>query len=110
MVLLLERRELATAGEGLFTLSFEGLLPVADKVLADAEGTCGLGDGVALLGDELDGLRLELWSVGASRFRHSWTSQGDYTPLTGCPRFMGKSRLPGANFFGTTQIIQAIRN
>ena len=47
--------------------SCEGLLPVADEVLAEAEGACGLGDGVALLGDELDGLGLELGGVGASR-------------------------------------------
>jgi hypothetical protein len=48
------------AGEGVFALVLEGLLPVADEVVAEAEGACGLGDGVALLGDEFDGLRLEL--------------------------------------------------
>jgi len=43
-----------------FALGFEGVLPVADEVLAEAEGASGLGDGGALLGDELDGLGLEL--------------------------------------------------
>src|SRR2546423_8402437 len=92
MVLLLEGGELAVAGEGVFALGFEGVLPVADEVLAEAEGAGGLGDGVALLGDELNGLRLELGGVGASRSRHCRTSQGDCTPLTGCPPFVGKSR------------------
>src|SRR5579875_748734 len=77
----------------MFALDFEGLLPVADEILADAEGACGLGDGVALLGDELDSLRLELGCVGASRFCHCWTSQGEYTPLTGCPPIVGKSKF-----------------
>src|SRR5262245_43957135 len=80
------------AGEGVFALGFEGLLPVAEEVVLDAAGACGLGDGVALLGNELNGLGLELGGVGASRSRHCWTSQGDYTPLTGCPPFVGKSR------------------
>ena len=48
----------------------ESLLPVADEVVVETEGAGGLGDGVALLGDELDGLRLELGSVGASRSSH----------------------------------------
>src|SRR5262249_11767945 len=83
----------AASGEGVFVLSFEGLLPVADEVWVEAEGACGLGDGVALLGDELDGLGLELGGVGASRAWHCWTSQREYTPLTECPRFVGKSKL-----------------
>src|SRR5262249_45876269 len=82
-------------GEGALTLGFEGTLPVADEVLADAEGACGLGDGVALLGDELDGLGLELGGVVASCAWHFWTSQGDCTPLTGCPRIVGKSTVGG---------------
>src|SRR5438477_13051790 len=93
MVLLLERAEFPPAGEGVLALGFEGVLPVADEVVAEAEGACGLGDGVALLGDELDGLGLELGRVGASRSRHCWTSQGDCTPLTGCPPFVGKSTV-----------------
>jgi hypothetical protein len=76
-----------------FALGFEGLPPVADEVVAEAEGACGLGDGVALLGDELNGLRLELGGVGASRSGQCWTSQGDCTPLTGCPPFVGKSKV-----------------
>ena len=91
MVLLLEGGELAVAGKGVLALSFEGVLPVADKVLAQAEGACGLGDGVALLGDEFDGLGLELRGVGTSCSCHCWTSQGDCTPLTECPPFVGKS-------------------
>jgi hypothetical protein len=51
-------------------LGFERLLPVADEVVVEAEGARGLGDGVALLGDELDGLRLELRGVGVSHSGH----------------------------------------
>src|SRR5438105_15893494 len=93
MVLLLEGGEFPPAGEGVCALGFKGVLPVADEVLAEAEGACGLGDGVALLGDELNGLGLELGGVGTSCSRHCWTSQGDCTPLTGCPPFVGKSTL-----------------
>jgi hypothetical protein len=41
-------------------LGFESLLPVADEIVSESKGACGLSDGVALLGDELDGLCLEL--------------------------------------------------
>ena len=68
--LFLEGRRVALTGEGVDALIVEGLLPVADEVLADAEGASSLGDGVALLGDELDGLDLELRGVGASRSWH----------------------------------------
>jgi hypothetical protein len=68
--LFLEGGKVALAGEGVFALVVEGLLPVTDEVFADAEGACGLGDGVALLGDELDGLGLELGGVGTSPSRH----------------------------------------
>jgi hypothetical protein len=70
-VLLLEEGELAVAEGVALALILHGLLPVADEVLAEAEGACGPGDGVALLGDELDGLRLELEGVGASRPCHA---------------------------------------
>ena len=85
----------------MFALCVEGVLPVADAVLAEAEGACGLGDGVALLGDELDGFRLELRGVGAPCSCHCWTSQGDCTPLTGCPLSEGKSKPP-EHFFKHT--------
>src|SRR5581483_7783809 len=88
---VLDGGEPALAGERLAALGRQGLPPVADQVLADAEGPRGLGDGVALLGDEPDGFGLELRGVGASRSRHRWTSQGEFTPLTGCPLFVGKS-------------------
>ena len=71
MDLFLEGGEVAVAGEGLFALVVEGLLPVAEEVLAEAKGAGGLGNGVALLGDELDGLDLELGGVGASRSCHA---------------------------------------
>jgi hypothetical protein len=82
------------AGAGVLALGLEGVLPVADEVLAEAEGASSLGDRVALLSDELNGLRLELGGVGTSRSRHCWTSQGDCTPLTGCSPFVGKSSVP----------------
>src|SRR5205823_2576231 len=50
-------------------------------------------DGVAPLGDEPNGFGLELGGVGASRSGHRWTSRGEFTPLTGCPLSVGKSRL-----------------
>src|SRR5262249_36116677 len=56
----------AVAGEGLVALALEGLFPGAEEGLADVEGASGLGHGVALLGDELDGLDLERAGVLAS--------------------------------------------
>jgi hypothetical protein len=50
------------AGESVFALVVEDLLPVADEVLADAEGVCGLGDRVALLGDEA----LTAWALNSA--------------------------------------------
>jgi hypothetical protein len=58
------------AGEGLVALGFQGLLPGAEQGLVDAQGACALGDGVALRGDELDRLGLELRSVGTPLSRH----------------------------------------
>ena len=58
------------AGKGLVALALEGLLPGAEERLVDAEGAGGLGDGVALLGDELDRLNLELGGVGTPLSRH----------------------------------------
>jgi hypothetical protein len=69
-VLLVEGGELAVAWEGMWALVREGLPAVAEEVLTEAEGAGSLGDGRALLGDELDSLRLELGGVGASRSRH----------------------------------------
>jgi hypothetical protein len=97
-VLLLEGSQLAMAGEGVFALGLAGVRPVAEEVLTEAEGASRLGDGVALLRDELNGRRLELGGVGTSRSRHCWTSRGDCTPLTGCPPFVGKSRLEPERF------------
>jgi hypothetical protein len=42
----------APTGEGFGALVLEGLLPDADLVVVDAERASGLGDGVALLGNE----------------------------------------------------------
>src|SRR5262249_37435734 len=97
MDLFLKRRELAVAGEGRFTLVEKGLLPVTQEVRGDAEGAGSLGDGIALLSDELDGLGLELGGVSASRSRHCWTSQGEFTLLPGCPQFVGKSTVTNWN-------------
>ena len=47
-------------GEGLGALGFQGLFPGVEEVIVEAEGARGLGDGVALLSDELDGFGLEL--------------------------------------------------
>jgi hypothetical protein len=49
----------------LVALLVHGLLPGAEQGFVDAEGAGGLGDGVALLGDELDRLGLELGGVDA---------------------------------------------
>src|SRR3954451_13673088 len=69
-VLFLEGGDVAAAGKGLFALGFESLLPVADQVVIEAQGAGRFGDRVALLGNELDGLRLELGGVGTSRSGH----------------------------------------
>ena len=58
--LLLDGREVALAGEGLVALGGEGLLPAPEQALAEAEVAGDLGEALALLGDELDGLDLEL--------------------------------------------------
>jgi hypothetical protein len=57
-------------GKGLVALGFQGLLPGTEEGFVDAEGAGGLGDGVALLGDELDRLGFELRGVGAPLLRH----------------------------------------
>jgi hypothetical protein len=51
------------SGEGLLALGLQRLLPVAEEVLAEAEGACRLGEGIALVGDELDRLGFELRGV-----------------------------------------------
>src|SRR4029453_6792035 len=81
----------AVAGEGLVALGLQGLLPRTEEGLVDAEGACSLGDGVALLGDELDRLGLELRGVGASRSRHDGPPKSEVTLLTGCPPVVGSS-------------------
>src|SRR5262245_21006656 len=80
-------------GEGLFAPRFESLFPVANEIVVEAEAACGLGDGVALLGDELDGLRFEFRGVGASRSCHVGPPKSEFTLLSGCPPFVGRSRL-----------------
>ena len=70
MVLFLEGGEFAVAWKGLLSLVLESLLPVANEVVAESKGACGLGDGIALLGDELDRLGLELRGISTSRSRH----------------------------------------
>src|SRR6516164_4497383 len=89
------RGRLYVSWKGVLAFVLKGLLPVADEVVVEAERACGLGDGIALLGNEFDRLGLELRSVDTLRSCHCWTSQGDYTPLTGCPPFVGKSSLSG---------------
>src|SRR5262245_63507558 len=78
-------------GEGLFAPRFESLFPVANEIVVEAEAACGLGEGVALLGDELDGLRFELRGVGASRSCHVEPPKSEFTLLSGCPPFVGRS-------------------
>ena len=48
------------SGEGLVAFGVEDLLPLAEKVLGDVERAGGLGEGVAFVGDQLDGSGLEL--------------------------------------------------
>ena len=69
-ILFLERRQLPPARESLVALGFESLFPVADEVVLDTERAGRLGDGVAVLGDELNGLRLEFGCVGTSHSSH----------------------------------------
>ena len=56
-----------------------------------AQRTSGLGDGVALFSDKLDSLDLELAGVGASDFYHDGPPKSEFTLLTGCPPFVGRS-------------------
>jgi hypothetical protein len=63
---LLEGRKTALTREGLIALLLESGLPGTDEVLVEAEGASGLGDRVAFLGDELDGLEFELAREGAA--------------------------------------------
>ena len=79
------------SGESLFALVLKCLLPGADEVLVQAERASGLNDGVALFGDELDGLDLELAGVGASDFCHNGPPKSEFTLLTRCPPFVGRS-------------------
>ena len=88
------------AGEGLVALGLERLLPGAEEGVVDAEGAGRLGDGVALLGDELDRLGLELGGVGAPPSRQDGPPKSESTLLTGCPPFVGRSRLGRLNFAG----------
>src|SRR5262249_34162637 len=83
--------ELALAREGVFAPVLEGLVPVANQVLVDAQRAGGLSEGIALLGHKLDGLVLELRGVSTSFSYHEWTSKGEYTLLTECPLFVGRS-------------------
>jgi len=66
-----EGGEFALPREGIGALAFEGVFPGADEVSVEAEGAGGLGEGVALLGHELDGLGLEFRSVDASFSCHA---------------------------------------
>ena len=59
-----------------------------------AQRTSGLGDGVALFSDKLDSLDLELAGVGASDFYHDGPPKSEFTLLTGCPPFVGRSIHP----------------
>jgi hypothetical protein len=91
-VLLLEGGEVALSGKRLLALFVEGLLPGADEVLVQAEGSSGLGDGVAFFGDELDSFDLELTAVDASDFCPDGPPKSEFTPLTECPPFVGRSK------------------
>src|SRR5262249_47012597 len=83
----------AVAGEGLIALGLEGGLPGAEESFADVEGAGGLRDGVALLGDELDRLDLELAGVAPSLPGHGGPPEGKFTPLTWCPPFLGRFKV-----------------
>ena len=63
------------AGEGLVALGFERLPPGAEPGFVDAAGACRLGHGVALRGDELDRLDLELGGGGTPLSRHDGPSR-----------------------------------
>src|SRR5262245_39907514 len=69
----------------------QGPLPSPQHALAEVEASCGLGQALALLGDELDGLGLELACEGSSCLRHRWTPGFELTLLTRRPPSLGKS-------------------
>jgi len=81
----------ALAGEGPLAFGGEGLLPAPQQAVAEVEVACDLGDAAALLGDELDGLDLELGCERSSRLRHRWSPHGELTPLSGRSPSVGKS-------------------
>jgi hypothetical protein len=67
---LLQGGEVAVTGEGPVALGREGLLPAPQEALAEVAVAGDLGDAPALLGDEPDGLDLELMCERPSLLRH----------------------------------------
>src|SRR5262249_52313317 len=61
---------------------------------ADVEGARRLGDGVALLGDQLHRLDLELAGVLSPLSSHGGPPEWKFTPLTLCPPFLGRFNRP----------------
>jgi len=77
------------SGEGLVAFGVEDLLPLAEKVLGDVERAGGLGEGVAFVGDQLDGSGLELSGIRASGSCHRGPPESEFTLLSGCPPLVG---------------------
>src|SRR3954447_8012214 len=89
--LLLQGRRVPLAGEGLVAAPGEGLLPGPQHALAEVEVAGDLGQALALLGDELDGLSLELGGERSSCLRHRWSPGFELTLLTRRPPSVGKA-------------------
>src|SRR4051794_40787968 len=91
--LLLQGRRVPLAGEGLVAAPGEGLLPGPPHALAEVEGAGDLGQALALLGDELYGLGLELGGKRPSCLRHRRAPGFELTLLTRRPPSVGKSTM-----------------
>src|SRR6185437_5057832 len=65
--------------------------PGPEHALAEVEVSCDLGQALALLGDELDRLGLELGCEGSSCLGHRWTPVFELTLLTRRPPSVRKS-------------------
>jgi hypothetical protein len=89
--LLLQGGRVPLAGEGPVAVPGQRRLPAAEHALAEVEVAGDLGQALAPLGDELDGLGLELGRERPSCLRHRWTPGFELTLLTRRPPSVGKS-------------------
>src|SRR6185312_1446990 len=88
---LLQGGRVALAGESPIAGLGQGPLPGPEHALAEVEIAGDLGEALALLGDELDRLGLELGCEGPSCLRHRWTPGFELTLPTRRPPSVRKS-------------------